>query len=117
MEIAKQKDSVENEWSDVEKHHATLLPNSEEQRGTTTTINFVLLQSPLLASRDSDTVIVSRKSDFFRGSLSIIILFMLRGFRYQSVPAGNPLELSPLRGPRTYHARAEPPLLFAFPCR
>jgi hypothetical protein len=68
MEIAKQKDSVESVRSDVvNRQRATLLlPNSEEQRGATTrmSINFVLLRSPLLASRDPDTVIVSREPDF-----------------------------------------------------
>ncbi|KAN0129081.1 hypothetical protein V8E53_013077 [Lactarius tabidus] len=65
MEIAKQKDSVESVRSDVvNRQRATLLlPNSEEQRGATTrmSINFVLLRSPLLASRDPDTVIVSQE--------------------------------------------------------
>ena len=66
MEIAKQKDSVESVESDeVKRHGATLLfPNSKEERGMMA-INFVILPSPLLASRDADTVIVSREPNLF----------------------------------------------------
>jgi len=51
-----------------------LLQKSEDEWGPT--INFVLLRSPLLASRESDTVIVSREHRFIRGSCSIITLFV-----------------------------------------
>ena len=67
MEIAKQKDSVESVGSDDVKHHGAnlLFPNSKEGRGTMA-INFVILSSPLvLASRDPDTVIVSREPNLF----------------------------------------------------
>ena len=68
MEMAKRKDSVESVWLHVRlacvffNPHLTLLhQKSVEGRGPTMTINFVFLQSPLLASRDPDTVIVSRE--------------------------------------------------------
>jgi hypothetical protein len=67
MEIAKQKDSAESSWLNVVKRqYASLfLPDSEAERRGTVTINFVLLRSPLLASRDPETVIVSREHDLF----------------------------------------------------
>ena len=53
MEIAQRKDNVtvKSVWSHV----------ARDERGPTMIINFVLLQSPLLASRDPDTVVVSRE--------------------------------------------------------
>jgi hypothetical protein len=51
MEIAQRKDSVKRVWSHV----------ASDERGQTMTINFVLLRSPLLASRDPDTIVVSRE--------------------------------------------------------
>jgi hypothetical protein len=54
MEIAQQEDSVA-------KPATLLLPKSRDERVRTMTINFVLLRSSLLASRDSDTIVVSRE--------------------------------------------------------
>jgi len=59
MEIAKGKDSVP--W-----------PRADEW-GPTMTINFVLLQSPLLVPLDPETIIVSREHQFIRGLSSIIV--------------------------------------------
>ncbi|KAI9440194.1 hypothetical protein BJY52DRAFT_1217192 [Lactarius psammicola] len=52
MELARQKDSVERDWS-----HS----KCEDEWGPTMTINFVLLQSPLLFPHDPETVIVSQE--------------------------------------------------------
>ncbi|KAH9066569.1 hypothetical protein EDB87DRAFT_436231 [Lactarius vividus] len=52
MKIARQKDRVESDWSHV---------GSENKWGPTTTINFVLLRSPLLSPHDHETIIVSQE--------------------------------------------------------
>ncbi|KAH9004600.1 hypothetical protein EDB86DRAFT_1965740 [Lactarius hatsudake] len=52
MKIARQKDRVESDRS-----HA----KSENKWGPTTTINFVLLRSPLLSPHDPETIIVSQE--------------------------------------------------------
>ncbi|KAI9440444.1 hypothetical protein H4582DRAFT_2097302, partial [Lactarius indigo] len=52
MKIARQKDRVECDWS-----HA----RSENKWGPTTTINFVLLRSPLLSPHDPETIVVSQE--------------------------------------------------------
>ncbi|KAH9067999.1 hypothetical protein EDB83DRAFT_669199 [Lactarius deliciosus] len=88
METAIKKDSVECVWSH----------KSEAEWGPTMTINFVLLQSPLLSPHDPETIIVSRA-------------------QCRSILARDSLELQPLQGPCTYHPRAEPSLLSALPCR
>ena len=114
MEIAEQKDSVvESEGFHVVKR-ATRLLSKYKDTGPTMTINFVLLRSPLLASRDPDAVIVTREPDLYGGSSSIIIYSCIRGVQYQSLPSGNSLELQPLPGWRTCHPRAEPSLLSGF---
>jgi hypothetical protein len=64
MEKAKRKDSVKSVWSHVAKRASLLVPKSKDERVTTMTINFVLLQS-LLLSGDQDTIIVSRKPDLY----------------------------------------------------
>ncbi|KAH9033762.1 hypothetical protein EDB85DRAFT_1050880 [Lactarius pseudohatsudake] len=61
MEIAKRKDSEERVWSPAVKRATIPLQKSRDEWGPTTIINFVLLRSPLLASRDPDTVIVSQE--------------------------------------------------------
>ncbi|KAH9060648.1 hypothetical protein EDB87DRAFT_571075 [Lactarius vividus] len=50
METAIRKDSVEREWSHVK---------SEAEWGPTMTVNFVLLQSPILSPHDPETIIRS----------------------------------------------------------
>ncbi|KAF8264411.1 hypothetical protein EI94DRAFT_497408 [Lactarius quietus] len=52
MEIARQKDSMERDWSHM---------NSENEMGPTMTVNFVLLRSPLLTPHDPETVFVSQE--------------------------------------------------------
>ena len=54
MEIAQREDSLA-------KPATLLLPRPRDERVRTMTINFVLLQSSLLASRDPDTIVVSRE--------------------------------------------------------
>ena len=65
MDIAKQKDSVESGGFHVVKR-AT---KHKDNKGPTTTINFVLLRSPLPSSRDPDAVIVTRESDLYGARL------------------------------------------------
>ncbi|KAH9023012.1 hypothetical protein EDB84DRAFT_1509555 [Lactarius hengduanensis] len=63
METAKQNDSAERERSHtVTRRRATLLlQEPKDEWGPMTTINFVLLRSPLLSSCNPDTVIVSQE--------------------------------------------------------
>ncbi|KAI9438944.1 hypothetical protein H4582DRAFT_104166 [Lactarius indigo] len=61
MEIAKRSDSEEGVWSPAVKHETILHQKSKDEWGPTTIINFALLRSPLLASRNPDTVIVSQE--------------------------------------------------------
>ena len=50
-----------------------IIQEIEDELGPTITINFVLLQSPLPAPYDPETVIVSREHRFVRGLSSIVI--------------------------------------------
>ncbi|KAI9432323.1 hypothetical protein H4582DRAFT_1104928 [Lactarius indigo] len=52
MERARQKDSVERDWSHVK---------SEDEWGPTMTIEFVLLRTPLLSPHDPETIVVSQE--------------------------------------------------------
>ncbi|KAH8988286.1 hypothetical protein EDB86DRAFT_2947146, partial [Lactarius hatsudake] len=61
MEIAKRDDSAEGVWSHTEKRTTLLLQEHKDEWRPMRTINFVLLRSPLLSSRDPDTVIVSQE--------------------------------------------------------
>ncbi len=83
MEMASRKDSLERDWPHVVRStcvpfHAspTLLLQKSDECAPTMTINFVLLQSPLLSPHDPEVIIVSREHQFIRGLSSIIILIM-----------------------------------------
>ncbi|KAI9432322.1 hypothetical protein H4582DRAFT_1104895 [Lactarius indigo] len=52
MERARQKDSMERDWSHVK---------SEDEWGPTMTIEFVLLRTPLLSPHDPETIVVSQE--------------------------------------------------------
>ena len=69
MEMAKGKDSLERDWQYAVKPascfpwHQLLTPllQRSDECAHTITINFVLLQSPLLSPHDPETIIVSRE--------------------------------------------------------
>jgi hypothetical protein len=56
MEMAKRKDGAMNVWSHVAKCASLFLPKSKNGQEPTMTINFVLLQSPLLDLHDPDAI-------------------------------------------------------------
>ena len=116
MEIAKRKDILERDWPHAVRHIfpclllLTLLFQRSDECAPAITINFVLLQSPLLSPHDPETIIVSREHRSINVSDNHLII--PRGSHFHFGTSGDSLELQPLQGPCTHISGTKPALLF-----
>ena len=116
MEIAKKKDILERDWPQAVRHVfpclplLTLLFQRSDECAPTITINFVLLQSPLLSHHDPETIILSREHRYIDVFDNHLIIPRRSHFHFGT--SGDSLELQPLQGPCTHLSRTKPSLLF-----